>query len=260
MKHFVCWTNSSKDSPTLLLFDNHERQSGNNCDLPSPLFPHHPLDVAVYKEFKSFYNAAVDTWIMQHPSNTLTVYPFDWHIFMDEEFLCNYVSEQEQGEQSLPTIALPSTEMIEVLANEATENHVVSEAEKKELGCHSSEQRVTPSKNVNVITYKSHELFKGYPKAGNRKRKLKPLKKQSITATSTPGKNKLMAKKKLGTTESTGEDSPMEVPYTDTDNDKEFLRDLREEIWPENFEDTECNPIIGNFVFVQYDIPGKKRN
>ncbi|XP_063220582.1 uncharacterized protein LOC134529986 [Bacillus rossius redtenbacheri] len=229
MKHFVRHTNSSKDSPTLLLFDNHEshlsleviniaRDNGVTIVTFPPHCSHRlqPLDVAVYKAFKSFYNAAVDTWMMQHPGNTLTlydiagivkiahergltpgnimsgfrksgIYPFDRHIFTDKDFLCSFVSdrappEQKQHEQTLPTTSLhstemdssaslQSTEMVELSMNEAADNSVVSEAEKEELACNSSEQRITPNKNAYWTTYKSPELFKGYPKAGNRKRK-----------------------------------------------------------------------------------------
>ncbi|KAJ8896668.1 hypothetical protein PR048_002012, partial [Dryococelus australis] len=302
-KHFVHHTNSSKDSPTLLLFDNHESHFDTRDNgVPIVIFPPHcshrlkPLDVAVYKAFKSFYNAVVDTWMMQYPGNTLTVWhrenstrkrndamkhyarfpkirslPFRSAYFMDEDFLCSYVSdrappEPEQDEQSLSTISLPFTEMVpttslpsteivpttttlpsreiaEVLVNEATENHVVSESEKEKLACHSSEKR-------------------------------------SLISTTAPEKNKLMANKelglltkkrkvtrksrkslfKVGTTEFTDEDSPMGVTYADSDNDDEFFHDLRKEVSPEHFEDIECNPVIGDFVLVQYDIPGKKCN
>ncbi|PSN30160.1 hypothetical protein C0J52_27503, partial [Blattella germanica] len=50
---------------------------------------------------------------------------------------------------------------------------------------------LTPSKDASVKT-KSPELFKGFPKAGDRKWKANMRKKQSIIATSTPEKNALI--------------------------------------------------------------------
>jgi hypothetical protein len=79
------------------------------------------LDVGVYKAFKTYYNAAVDSWMMQHPGQTLSIYdiggivkvthqrrlspqniisgfqksgifPFDRHIFTVADFLSGYVT------------------------------------------------------------------------------------------------------------------------------------------------------------------------
>jgi hypothetical protein len=34
-----------------------------------------PLDVGVlFKPFKTFYNVAVDSWLMQHPGQTFSIY------------------------------------------------------------------------------------------------------------------------------------------------------------------------------------------
>jgi hypothetical protein len=88
MKHFIHHTNSSKKNVQVCYyFDNHDchmsieviylaRQNG----VIIVTFPPHcinklqPLDVGVYKVFKTYYNAAVDSWMMQHPKQTLSIY------------------------------------------------------------------------------------------------------------------------------------------------------------------------------------------
>lgn len=54
------------------------------------------------------------------------------------------------------------------------------------------------------------------------------------------------------------EDSDSEMPYAESDD--EILKDLLQEINPENFEDLERSPTIGEFVLVKYEIPGKNSN
>ncbi|PSN45986.1 hypothetical protein C0J52_09775, partial [Blattella germanica] len=44
------------------------------------------------------------------------------------------------------------------------------------------------------------------------------------------------------------------------ESDDEILKDLLQEINPENFEDLERSPTIGEFVLVKYDISGKNSN
>jgi len=82
-----------------------------------------PLDVAVFGLFKTYYNAALDSWMMQNPRKTASIYntasfvntahqksmtpsniilgfkksgihPFDRRIFTEADFLCNYVTDR----------------------------------------------------------------------------------------------------------------------------------------------------------------------
>lgn len=79
IRHFIKYTCSSKSNPTLLLYDNHENHLSIEClDLAKvngvtilTLPPHcsdklQPLDVAVFSPFKTYYNAAIKSWLDSH--------------------------------------------------------------------------------------------------------------------------------------------------------------------------------------------------
>lgn len=87
MRHFIAHTSSSKENPTLLIFDNHEshlgpatnRMAKENGVYIVTLPPHcsdkmQPLDIAVYRSTKSYYNAELDKWMSNHPGKTVTIY------------------------------------------------------------------------------------------------------------------------------------------------------------------------------------------
>lgn len=87
MAHFVRETHSSKENPTLLIFDNHETHltadainyARENGVIIVTLPPHcshklQPLDVGVYKSLKSAYYRAMDSWMFAHPGETVTIY------------------------------------------------------------------------------------------------------------------------------------------------------------------------------------------
>lgn len=86
LNHFIKFTNSSKENPTLIIMDNHEsyfcqlyRLTKSNGITILTLPPHCsnkmlPLDVNIYGPFKSFYNNAVDSLLQNHPGKTLTIY------------------------------------------------------------------------------------------------------------------------------------------------------------------------------------------
>ena len=83
MKH----TNASKETPLILLCDNHESHisidvldyaSANGIHMLS--FPPHcshklqPLDRTVYGPFKKYYDSACDNWMFNHPGRTMTIH------------------------------------------------------------------------------------------------------------------------------------------------------------------------------------------
>lgn len=87
MKHFIKYSNSSKENPSLLIYDNHESHLSisvlnlaKDNGVTILTFPPHstnkmqPLDVGVFKAFSTCYNASVDTWLMQHPGKPFTIY------------------------------------------------------------------------------------------------------------------------------------------------------------------------------------------
>lgn len=160
IKHFVKHTSASMDNPALLIMDNHESHlSIEALDIAKSsgvtvltLHPHttaklQPLDVGVNAPFKTFYNAAIDSWMMRHPGKLVTIYhvaecvgqaflkaltpvnivnafkkcgihPYDDSIFTDIDFLPSVVTDrpevQEVSENNLPSDVTERPEVQEV--------------------------------------------------------------------------------------------------------------------------------------------------
>ncbi|KAF2898949.1 hypothetical protein ILUMI_07210, partial [Ignelater luminosus] len=87
LDHFIKFTNSCSETPTLLIYDNHEshislttvEKARKFGVIILTLLPHcshgmQPLDVSVFGPFKSYYNAAVDSWMLRNPGIPMTIY------------------------------------------------------------------------------------------------------------------------------------------------------------------------------------------
>lgn len=87
MAHFVKYTMSSKENPTLLIFDNHESHlsvkaldiAKENGVIILTLPPHsshklQPLDISVFGPFKRFYNDAIQSHLLSHPGTPISIY------------------------------------------------------------------------------------------------------------------------------------------------------------------------------------------
>lgn len=87
MKHFIRHSGSSKENPTILIMDNHESHlSIETLDVAKAngvhvltLPPHtsgklQPLDVGIFSPFKTYYNAAMESWMLQHPGKPVSIY------------------------------------------------------------------------------------------------------------------------------------------------------------------------------------------
>lgn len=87
MKHFIQYSGSSKENPTMLIFDNHEshltietinlaKENGVTIVTLPPHCSHklQRLDVSVFASFKANYNTAVDSWLLHHPGTPLSIY------------------------------------------------------------------------------------------------------------------------------------------------------------------------------------------
>ena len=87
IRHLVRNTRCSKDTPCLLLLDNHESHlsigalnfaSTNGIVMLS--FPPHCthklqlLDRSLYGPLKKYINTAIDEWLLNHPGQTFTIY------------------------------------------------------------------------------------------------------------------------------------------------------------------------------------------
>ncbi|XP_072394913.1 uncharacterized protein [Diabrotica undecimpunctata] len=87
LEHFIKYSSSWKENPSLLIFDNHEshvtvevimkaREAGVHI-LTLP--PHcsnklQPLDVTVFGPFKAYYNAECEAWLLNHPGAPIKIY------------------------------------------------------------------------------------------------------------------------------------------------------------------------------------------
>ena len=87
MMHFIKCTSSSKENPSLLIYDNHESHlslpvldmAKENGVTILTLHPHcshkmQPLDVSIFGPFKTYYSAAMDSMMMAKPGVPITIY------------------------------------------------------------------------------------------------------------------------------------------------------------------------------------------
>lgn len=87
LNHFIKYTSSSKENPTLVICDNHKshisitalniaKENGVTLLTIPPHTSHktQPLDVSIYGPLKAYYNEAVDNWLLAHPGIPLTIY------------------------------------------------------------------------------------------------------------------------------------------------------------------------------------------
>ena len=87
MQHFINYSLSSKENPTVLIMDNHASHisieaidlAKNNGVTIITLPPHcsnklQPLDVTCFAPFKKFYAAAIDNWMKTNPGKTFSLY------------------------------------------------------------------------------------------------------------------------------------------------------------------------------------------
>ncbi|KAF2896681.1 hypothetical protein ILUMI_09496, partial [Ignelater luminosus] len=102
--------------------DNHESHLApdvlniakeNGVILPT-ILPHtshklQALDESVFGPFQNFYNAAVDSWMVRHPGQTLIIYnvaeltgifPFDRDILTEDEFLTNEMTNRSLTQEA----------------------------------------------------------------------------------------------------------------------------------------------------------------
>lgn len=141
LKHFIKHTRCSKETPVMLLLDNHDSHlsiegldycKSNGVTVLS--FPPHcshklqPLDKSVYGPLKKYVNTACDSWMTNHPGQTMTIYdipgiisqalplaanpsniingfkatgvfPFNPDVFQDIDFMPSYVTDRPYPDQ-----------------------------------------------------------------------------------------------------------------------------------------------------------------
>jgi hypothetical protein len=142
MEHFVKHSGSTVENPTLLILDNHEshlslaainlaKDNGVNLLTLPPHCSHRlqPLDISIFAPFKSYYNSAVDSWMLRNPAVPITIYeiaefvgvahdkamtpcniksgfrkagiyPVDKDLFTDVDFLSSFVTDSLKNQDS----------------------------------------------------------------------------------------------------------------------------------------------------------------
>ncbi|KAF2900936.1 hypothetical protein ILUMI_05249 [Ignelater luminosus] len=183
LDHFIKFTNSCSENPTLLIYDNYEshiflatvenaRKFGVDILMLPPHCSHRmqPLDVSVFGPFKSYYNAAVDSWMLRNPGIPMTIYQ-----------VAECVSEAHPK-------AFTAANII---------------AGFKRSGIYPLNRSVDATDNTEKTDGKrstdfvSPEAFRGFPKAASRKTNLKPRQRgKSKIITDSPEKHALIEKEK----------------------------------------------------------------
>lgn len=86
MEHFIKYSHSTPETPSILIMNNHESHSIEALDLVKKsgviiltLHPHRsarmqPLDVEIFGPFKTYYHNTMDSCLIRHPSCPITIY------------------------------------------------------------------------------------------------------------------------------------------------------------------------------------------
>ncbi|KAF2895502.1 hypothetical protein ILUMI_10673 [Ignelater luminosus] len=205
LKHFVEHERPTVANPKLIIMDNHESHlsiealdfAKENGIILLRLPPHcshklQPLDVAVFRSFKKFYNAACNTWMINNPGKPITIYslaglvgdafpksftpvnisngfkktgiePFNSDIFTEEDFLSAFVTDRP---------ASPHQPIASILRN-------------------LDEELSSPGLPLVVDAVVSPEEIRPHPKAPPRKEARNIKKKRSTILTDAPTKKAL---------------------------------------------------------------------
>ncbi|KAF2905483.1 hypothetical protein ILUMI_00695 [Ignelater luminosus] len=227
LDHFIRFANICFENPMLLIYDNHEshislatvekaRKFGVDILTLPPHCSHRmqPLDVSVFGPFKSYYNAAVDFWMLRNPGIPMTIYqvaecvgeahpkaftpaniiagfkrsgiyPLNRSVFFEADFLNASVTDRPIDLES------PSTSF------QARKNDDLNkETNKTNLKCDSTDntEKTDGKRSTDFV---SPEAFRGFPKAASRKTNRKPRQRgKSKIITDSPEKHVLIEKEK----------------------------------------------------------------
>lgn len=223
LDHFVKFTLSSKENPTLLIMDNHEshislatidkaRENGVTILTLPPHCSHRlqPLDVSVFASFKAHYNSAVDSWLLHHPGTPITIYQvaecvgtaFDRSmtpsniksgfkrsgIFPLDKNVFNECDFMTSAVTDRPTVNEQEASTSKADESALEQETSTSKANESVLSeCNEDKENQKPKQKQYFV---SPEQFRGYPKASERKSTNNNRRKgKSMIATDTPEKN-----------------------------------------------------------------------
>ncbi|KAK9681274.1 DDE superfamily endonuclease [Popillia japonica] len=233
MRHFISHSNSSKDNPSVLIYDNHESHltietlnlAKDNGVTIVTLPPHcsnklQPLDVSVFYSFRSHYNAQVDSWLLHNPGTPMTIYEVASCVGVAHERAmtpANIISVFEKTgiypfdrnvfsdddflisyvtDRDLPTKANVAMPMKHIGTEKRAREEESRTGSPKEntLTASVSQASSSGSNPKSNNLFISSEQYKGFPKARARKSKTSRAKGRSCIATDTPEKSFFEAK------------------------------------------------------------------
>ena len=148
LKHVIKHTAATKENPFLLLVDNVETHLSiealtlaKDNGVTMLTFPPHcthklqPLDLSLFGPFKTFYDDAIASWLLQNPGQSVTIYhiagfvktalmrsgtvsnitagfakpgiiPFDRHVFSDSDFIMSSVTHRVDPTTNVEVLAI----------------------------------------------------------------------------------------------------------------------------------------------------------
>ena len=277
MKHFIKHTCSSKENPTLLIYDNHESHlSIEVLDLAKvsgvtilTLHPHcshklQPLDVGVFSSFKAYYYSAMDSRLLQKPGVPLTIY--------DVAGIVNIAHQRSMTPSNISS-GFKKSGIFPFDANIFNEDDFAPSyvTDRPNKGNEASDATLEldegagPSKESGQPKFLSPQLFQGYPKAEPRKDSNRGRKKgRCMIATDTPEKETLLQTKRPkklpktklfyeADTSSTDEEPILSDHSSDDVPEEESIV-----IDPDTFKVLKSELKLDNFVLVEFNTASKK--
>lgn len=284
LRHFVKYSCSSPENPSVLILDNHESHlkieaieiAKENGVTILTIPPHcsnrlQPLDVSVFAPFKSFYNASVDSWMMRNPGKTVSIYDVAGFIGEAHEkamtpaniisgfrktgifpFNRNVFSEQDfLGSAVTDREISPTPGDMPTCRSDDITSHDSMEIPAGEV----------PLQNGSKTGYISPENIHSFPKAGKRMESDSKRKKgRSFIPTDTPEKNQLALQSQLKINCKKGlfkTSDPKKKKISDiSKEDEEFtVSDAssdNEEIELQSYDQLSRKPKEGDFVLVEF--------
>lgn len=215
LDHFLSSVKSSKEDRVMLILDNHETHlspkvldKASDGGIVMVTFPPHtshrlqPLDLSVYGPLKTYFNQAVEAWLLNNKGKTFDIYsiaeafgtaypraftsnnvlsgfrksgifPFNEAAFTDDDYLCSYVTDRPLDTSVPDSSAVPGPS-----TSSAPESFA------------------TPNNKEKIKTFVTPEEVQPYPKAEDRKKRKQGRKPgKTMIATDTPEKNAIKEQK-----------------------------------------------------------------
>lgn len=177
-----------------------------------------PLDRTVFGPLKKYYNTSCDNWMLKNPGKPLSIYdisglvgqayplsftptniksgfsvagiwPFNRHVFSDDEFLSSYVTDREAPKEdslSRPHIEQPALDNV-TPCNSGS--HL--DGDTVTLETNLTPQQMSPTANDRIGLVVTPEEIRPFPKAGQRKSTGGRKKGKTLILTNTPVKKQI---------------------------------------------------------------------